>query len=188
MKRFQYLKNLCNKIKSGKFDEMKYRSQKSYYGSLISTMPLFASYGKIGYTVSIWWEGDIHEQTEIKWDYDLGKLTIDGKPYQYAINIAYLEEKGINHFSEDVWDGNLVSIELESHTDAGGDMIMTLKEPTKECLTRYADDFDITGEVLLWWQGGDRGSGVPFSNIKEHYEDLEKWVARLKTVAKGMPY
>ena len=107
---------------------------------------------------------------------------------QFAINLAYLEGKGIILFSKDIWDGLLSSVELESHTDAGSDMIMALKEPTRECLARYADNFDITGEVLLWWQGGDRGSGVPFSNIKEHYEDLEKWVTRLKTVAKGMPY
>lgn len=118
----------------------------------------------------------------------LKKLRDKIKSNQFATNLAYLKEKGINLFSEDIWGNLLVCVELEGHTDAGSEMIMALKEPTKECLTRYADDFDITGEVLLWWQGGDRGSGVPFSNIKEHYEDVEKWVARLKTIAKGMPY
>ena len=118
----------------------------------------------------------------------LKKLRNKIKVNQFATNLAYLKEKGINLFSEDIWGNLLVCVELESYTDAGSEMIMALKEPTKECLTMYADDFDITGEVLLWWQGSDRGSGVPFSNIKEHYEDIEKWVARLKTVAKGMPY
>ena len=118
----------------------------------------------------------------------LKKLRNKIKGNQFATNLAYLKEKGINLFSEDIWGGLLSCVELESYTDAGSEMIMALEEPTRECLTRYADNFDITGEVLLWWQGGDRGSGVPFSNIKEHYEDIEKWVTRLKTVAKGMPY
>lgn len=118
----------------------------------------------------------------------LKKLRNKIKSNQFATNLAYLKEKGINLFSEDIWGNLLVCVELESHTDAGSEMIMALEEPTRECLIRYADNFDITGEVLLWWQGGDRGSGVPFSNIKEHYEDIEKWVARLKTIAMGMPY
>ena len=188
MKKYQYLKNLCNKIKSDKFDEMKYRSQKSYYGSLIFTEPVFVSYGKIGYTVRIWWEGDMHEQSEVKYDYELGKLTIDGKPYQHAINLAYLEEEDINLSSEGLWEDKPYSVELECYTDAGGDMIIDLEEPTKKELENYADNFDINEEVVIWWPNGQPGNGVPFSNVKEHYEDLEDYVKRIKVVAKNMPY
>ena len=67
-------------------------------------------------------------------------------------------------------------------------MIIDLEEPTKKELEDYADNFDINEEVLIWWPNGEPGRGVPFSNVKEHYEDLEDYVKRIKGVAKNMPY
>ena len=53
MKTYQFLNIFCKNIKSGKFDDKKYRAQRSYYSNMVSTMPTFCSYGTIGYSVNI---------------------------------------------------------------------------------------------------------------------------------------
>lgn len=75
-------------------------------------------------------------------------------------------------------------VELECYTPAGEDMIFTLDELTAQCLCDYINSFDINENVLMWWQDG--GSGVPFNNIKEHYEDYEEWLDGLMDIADEM--
>ena len=101
----------------------------------------------------------------------------------YEANKSYLEENGICFF------GNSgLGFELESHTPAGGDMVICLDTLTKEKLLNYIDEFDINQEVILWWPDGERGRGVPFANIRDHYNDIEAWLENLREVVEGMPY
>lgn len=181
----KYLKRLCNAIINGRFKEGKYYNRKNYYGIEIQVQDMFASYGKIGYSVTVYSE----EQYDIEYDYELNDLKIDGKPYQHAINLLYLEDNDITTVSEDpVWENFQNSVELECYTDAGEDMLIDLEEPTKEKLQEYIDSFDINGNVILWWPGGEPGKGVPFSNIREHYEDYEDYLEWLQNVCDKMPY
>lgn len=185
MKTYQYLNTICKNILNGKFDYRKYQSGKSYYGRNIQTQSLFCSYGTIGFTLSIEGIG------EIQYDWEMKELTIDEKPYKYAINLEYLEDNDINLISENVWDDEPNSVELETYTDAGEDMIIDLTEPSKEKLDKYIDDFDINENVMMWWREGEdyaHSKGVPFDNIREHYEDYEDYIKWLKRVSKGMPY
>ena len=181
----KYLKRLCNAILDGRFKAEKYCSRKSYYGVEIQTQHLFASYGKIGYSVTVYSE----EQYDIEYDYELNDLTINGKPYQYEINLLYLGNNDINTVSEEpVWENFQNSVELECYTDAGGDMLIDLEEPTKEKLQEYIDNFDIDREVMLWWHDGEPGNGVPFNSIKEHYNDYEDYLKWLQKICDKMPY
>lgn len=181
----KYLKRLCNAILDGRFNEEKYFQRNSYYGIEIQVQHLFVSYGKIGFTVWVYGK----ESYEVKYDYELNDLNINGKPYQYFINLLYLANKKITAASDEpIWNNYPYSVELECYTDAGGDMIIDVEVPTKEKLQEYIDEFDINGEVLKWWADGTPGRGVPFDNIKEHYEDLEDYLKWLERVCNGMPY
>jgi hypothetical protein len=55
-------------------------------------------------------------------------------------------------------------------------------------LQEYIDDFNINYEVVSWWQDGKKGNGVPFDNIKQHYDDVEDWLKWLQTICDKMPY
>ncbi len=79
-------------------------------------------------------------------------------------------------------------IELESHTPAGGDMIATIDvtEDWKEAYREYVENFDSNEEVALWWHNGQKGRGVPFDNMKEHYDDLEDWLDWQKDIIRIM--
>ena len=181
----KYLKRLCNAVLNGRFKKEKYYNRKSYYGIEIQVQDMFASYGKIGYFVTVYSE----EQYDIEYDYELNDLKIDGKPYQHVINLLYLEDNDIMTVSEDpVWENFQNSVELECYTDAGEDMLIDLEEPTKEKLQDYIDGFDINENVILWWPGGEPGKGVPFSNIREHYEDYEDYLEWLQKICDKMPY
>ncbi len=59
----KYLKRLCNAILDGRFKEEKYCSRKSYYGVEIQTQHLFASYGKIGYSVTVF-SARVHDKLQ----------------------------------------------------------------------------------------------------------------------------
>lgn len=109
---------------------------------------------------------------------------------EYKRNLAILEENGIYLSSEKLWDNEPFSVELETYTNAGEDMIIDLEEPTRECLQKYIDDFDANEEVMMWWRNGKdeaHKKGVPFSNIKDHYEDYESYLERLKEVCELLP-
>lgn len=44
---------------------------------------------------------------------------------------------------------------------------------------------------MNWWRNGEDAAhalNVPFTNIKDHYEDYEEYLATLQTVCDGMPY
>lgn len=105
---------------------------------------------------------------------------------RFKRNLKILEENNVCACNtEPVWEDYPDSVELESYTEAGGDMLICLIEPTRDCLQEYIDDFDIDNEVMIWWQDGRdaaHAKGVPFTNIREHYEDLEDWLHRLQEV------
>jgi hypothetical protein len=107
------------------------------------------------------------------------ELTIDEEDWKEFINLNYLESNDIYSCGSD---------EFETYTDAGEDMIITLEEPTKECLQQYIDDFDINYNVSIWWPNGEPGRGVPFDNMKEQYEDYESYLKRLQKVCNKMPF
>lgn len=120
-------------------------------------------------------EGEYKELTDDEQDY-LRKACV------YKMNADKLERWGVS-VSKD--SDSPFSAELECYTPAGEDMIICLDELTSECLSDYLDDFDINEHVVAWWPNGvkDPSKGVPFDNIKEHYEDYEVWVMKMKTIA-----
>lgn len=107
---------------------------------------------------------------------------------QFKANVAYLKKNGVELCGQCLWEGFPFSAELECYTKAGGDMIFDVDVLNREKLSQYIDEFNINKEVVLWWPNGEKGNGVPFSNIKEHYEDLEEWVESMKEIINGMPY
>lgn len=104
-------------------------------------------------------------------------------------NFTEREKKIIDYLTEnDVWceredDG---CWEMSNYTSAGGDMYWTLDELSKDCLQEYIDGFDINDEVMLWWHPTHENK-TPFSNIKQHYEDVEEWLENLQEICDGMP-
>ena len=79
-------------------------------------------------------------------------------------------------------------IELESYTDGGGDMIITIdvSDDWKQAFKVYVEEFDIDNEVSIWWPDGQPGKGVPFNNIRELYDDIDDWVKWLKDIIRVM--
>ena len=61
----------------------------------------------------------------------------------------------------------------------------TLGDPTKNFILCHI--FDISYEVVAWWPDGIKEPGVPFDNIKEHYNDYEKFLNIMRKIAEGMP-
>lgn len=183
---YKCLKRLSNAILENRFNESKYYTRKGYYGLDIAIMPLFSSYGQIGYKINVYQdENHLHS---LSYDWELKNLTIDGMPYQDAINLIYLAEKDINKINDEViWDNYPRSVEIECYTDAGGDIIIDLTEPTKEKLQEYINNFDINEEVLIWWQNG-KSSSLPFDNIQQHYNDYKDWLEWLQKICNKMPY
>ncbi|MCI6119427.1 MAG: hypothetical protein MR717_09140 [Prevotella sp.] len=101
-------------------------------------------------------------------------------------NIAILEENGFKYCGT-AWDKFPLSAELETYTDGGEDMIISLEAVTREKFEEYIENFDVNENVLMWWKEGletARKMRVPFNNIKEHYEDYEKFLERLRNIAK----
>lgn len=177
--KINYLKRICKAILAGRFNYENYLNGGYWYGVEIMTCPLFVSYGQIGFTASI----SGKTQYEIEYDWEMGKLAIDDVEWKQSLNLLYLEEKGFNVNNTSSGD-----TELETYTDTGEDMIISLEEVTKESLQQYIEGFDINEEVLLWWPDGKPGRGVPFDNIKEHYEDYEAFLKWLTKVADKMPF
>lgn len=102
-------------------------------------------------------------------------------------NIAYLASRGLALSSTPIWSDKPFSVELEGYTDAGGDMAVCLEEPSREALRKYINDFDIDGEVDLWWTGGQPGNGVPFATQEEHRQDLRRWLDDLRDICDVWP-
>lgn len=101
-------------------------------------------------------------------------------------NLEILDENNICLCSTDpAWPEYPNSVELETYTDAGEDMSICLREPSKEELQEYIDNFDIDENVMLWWGHGRdaaHAAGVPFENISDHYADYRDYLAELQRV------
>ena len=105
-----------------------------------------------------------------------------------TVNINILAENNIRYVSIP-WENSIYSGELETYTDAGENMIIDLEEITKEKLEEYIENFDSNEEVLMWWENGiDKAheKGVPFNNIKDHYDDYEAYLKNLRSVAQQL--
>lgn len=176
----KYLKRLCKAILDEKFNDKRYRSRRSYYGYEIMTMPIFASYGTIGFEVFVYDEKGHHRHT-VRYDWEMGELDIDETPWRDWFCIGYLDECGI--WKKDGDD------EFHCYTPNGDEeMFIPLEKPRRKYLQEYIDNFDIDEQVSIWWTNGQKGSGVPFDNMKEHYEDYEEYLKNLQEVCDGMPY
>lgn len=103
---------------------------------------------------------------------------------QFDENKDALERAGLT-VNGPVWDEHPFSAEIECYTPAGEDMFILLEQLDREHMDEYIEDFDINEQVCGWWPGGHKaeGMGVPFDNIKEHYEDYEAWLERLNKIA-----
>lgn len=69
-------------------------------------------------------------------------------------------------------------------------MIINLEELSKAGLQHYIDDFDIDEEIMLWWSNGldeAKKRGLPFGNIRDHYNDLENWLSDLQEICDNTP-
>jgi hypothetical protein len=105
---------------------------------------------------------------------------------KFKKNIEILEENDIYVcYNGPVWEDKPNSVELETYTPAGEDMIIDLEEPTKKELQDYIDGFDINDAVMLWWSNGADAAhdkGVPFENIVDHFEDYRSYLEELQRV------
>lgn len=182
MNEVQLLKRLCKSILQGRFSDEKYRNRKKWYGVEMQTQPLFCSYGRIGFSATVYFDdGTI----TVCYDQDLDELTIDNKPWKQILNTMILEDNGIYPISQ-YKDG---TFELETYTDAGEDMIINLDKLDKQQMEEYIDNFDIDEEVMLWWQYGKeaaKAKGVPFDNIVEHCRDYQVYLKNLRSVSRRM--
>ena len=191
MNKIQFLNIFCKNIKSGKFNEKKYRTARAYYGHTVETQPTFCSYGTIGYSATVFWNDDTHDQVHLHYDWEFDKLDIECNTfgrwdYKDYINLLILDEHSITkENSKPVWKDHARSVELETYTEGGEDMIISLEEPTRESLQEYIDDFDINDTVMLWWRDGEdaaRANGVPFESIADHCDDYRAYLGNLQAV------
>ena len=113
-------------------------------------------------------------------------LRFSGRP-DLLNNLVLLEQNDIYVCENNpVWDDKPFSVELETYTNAGEDMIIDLEEPSKACLQEYIDGFDADEQVMLWWRNGReaaKSKGMPHDNIRDHYEDYEAFLAELRRVS-----
>lgn len=205
MKEYRYYQNLCNAILSGKFNPAKYNKKKQYHEGTIALkcwLPEGTAVLEVQYTGDKFMDGSVVDAAvrEIQIIPAYAGVLIDGFKHTAVINILYLYEEGITlcgdrHTEvvkrlaeEPVWEQYPESVELETSTDGGEDMIIDLEEPTREQLESYINNFDIDYEVSLWWHDGRPGDGVPFSSMKDHIRDYEKYLKWLRRVAKYVPY
>ena len=172
----KYLKRICKAILANRFNYERFLNGGTWNGVEIMTCPIFVSYGKIGYSVSI-----IGENYELSYDWEMEELTINDEPWKEFLNLNYLEENGITSCGEK---------EFETYTDAGEDMIISLEEPTRACLQQYIDDFDIDEEVWVWWQDGYEKARekTPFTYPSEQADDYKAFLKRLQKVCNKMPF
>ena len=103
---------------------------------------------------------------------------------QFDENVRYLEENGI----EVTRCGNEGQVELCNYTDAGGEMFIELDSLDRQTAMAYIADFDINREVLQWWRKDGTPIGLPFDNLRDHYDDTDKWHSDMIDVFDRMPY
>lgn len=73
-----YLHRLCMNIKNGNFSWQRYKGGGRYYGKDIAIMPLFCSYGQIGYSVYF----PYLSMPEVTYDWEMRELTIEGTDWK----------------------------------------------------------------------------------------------------------
>lgn len=83
-------------------------------------------------------------------------------------------------------------IEVETYTDAGGNMLDYFPTEDFSCglkaaMFEYYKEYDINHEVAIWWPNGVKGTGVPFDNMVEHSADIKVWQKKMLKIVKGMP-
>ena len=120
----KYLTRLCKNIVSEKFNAQNYRTKKSYYGTDICVEPIVCGLYCNGFTLDVF----AKQCYKIKYDYEFGGLWINDKPWKDYINLLYLEENDIRHSENPVWEDKPRSVELETYTNGGEDMIINLEE------------------------------------------------------------
>lgn len=84
MKDQTYIKRVCKNILQDDFDWRKYLNPKTYYGRELCTMPLFCSYGQIGFTIYFPYQ----ELPQITYDWEMNRLTIDEVEYEEWLSAA----------------------------------------------------------------------------------------------------
>ena len=97
-------------------------------------------------------------------------------------NQAFLEEHDVKCTKLD--DGTW---KLESYTDGGGDQLIYVDNLTREELVENLENYDVNYETSLWFPDGRPGSGVPFDNYKDLWDDIEDWRKWALNIAKRMP-
>lgn len=194
MKEYRYYQNLCNAILAGKFNFSKYHNKKKYFAGTVA-VKAYLPEGTV--VLAVQFEGSVEHELQVIPAYN--GVVIDGHNWKDVINILYLYEEGITldgdrrvdvvrRLGNPVWKEHPRSVELETYTDAGEDMIIDLEEPTRDQLEEYVRGFDIDYNVSLWWRNGEPHDGVPFNHMSEHIHDYEKYLRWLLRVAKKMPY
>lgn len=93
-----------------------------------------------------------------------------------------LWEENDLHWIGPAWDDEPMSVELNCSTGAGEDMYINLHEISADALEEYVNDFDIDGNVSLWWENGEPRRGVPFENQGEQVADYEDYLAWLRDI------
>lgn len=63
------INTICKRIESGKFNFENVMKRKSYYGVECNVMPLYCSYGMIGYKIFV-------GEDMIEYDFELNKLNV----------------------------------------------------------------------------------------------------------------
>ena len=108
---------------------------------------------------------------------------------QFKKNIAFLKENGISLSSTPVWEDKPFSVELETSSPAGEDMIIDLEKPTREELQRYIDGFDIDENVAIWWPNGRKieNKGLPFNSMSEQIDDYKEYLEWLQGICDSWP-
>ena len=96
-------------------------------------------------------------------------------------NKEFLENMCI--YCQRLYDGGW---ELKSYTDGNGEQIIHIDSLSKYELINYLKSFDVNDETLLWWSDGKPGPGVPFDNIRDLYDDIDKWRKWMLGVANQM--
>ena len=106
------------------------------------------------------------------------------KQEEFNANQKYLEEHGVILLDKIVLYEHPYSRELFKYTDGGGDFSLFVESLDRECVLATLESFDVNEATSMWCSG----SGVPFNNIRDLYDDIFKWKEDFIQIAKGMPY
>lgn len=107
------------------------------------------------------------------------------KDKDFLANVEYLENNGVCVEDTPAWEGYPQSRELYFSTDCGGDFSICVEELSRYEVLKYLHSYDVSEATSMWWEGG---RGLPFHNIGQLYEDIDKWKNDFITIAEGMPY